>query len=372
MTNYVNSIQTGSVTIASGATTGTASVTAATDTAVLFYNGHQTSATTSQAQSFARLSLSGTTITATRNTSSTNTCVVNYAYMDADSTNLVQSVQYGSIAITTGTSATATISSVTTGNSVIVLLGYTCGNATFDFELNHPILTLTNATTVTAAVGALGTNCTVNFCVVQFKAAALNQNTQFFAKAWTNSSLTTTQAITSVVPGNSMLIYAGSHNGNTATQAFDQQWITLTNATTVTITSGNADGDAIKCNFWVVEFVSGVLSQTAQRGNTILNAVTSNTSTITSATTTQTLPNYLGWTTSITALTSLATVLPRVTQSGATVMTAAKNTGTGSTTISWEALTFTTGGGPPPATIAQRRTLSSLGTRVGSRTARAV
>lgn len=323
------------------------------------------------AQGFARLSISGTTVTATRNTSSTNTVTVNFSYVDADPTNLVSSVQFGSIAITTGTSGTAAISSVTTGHSVVVPLGYTCGNATFDFEVNQPIMTLTSATVVTAAVGALTTNCTVTFVVIQFQSAALNQNTQFFSTAWTNSTISTTQAITSVVPGNSMLIYAGSHNGNTATSGIDQQWITLTNATTVTITSGLADADPIKCNFWVVEFVSGVLSQTAQRGSTILNAVTSNTSTITSAATANTLCNYGGWTTSITGATSLATVLPRVSQTAATTITAAKNTGTGSTTIAWEALTFTQGGGGGGSAVVFRKTLSSIGTRVGSRQARA-
>lgn len=345
MANYVNLVQQVSITIASGATTGTASVSAATGTFFLLYQGNSTSATTSMAQSLARVSISGTTVTATRNTSSTNTCTVNAVVVDADGTNLVSSVQFGTIAVTAGTSNTASISSVTTGNSVVALLGYTAANATFDFELNCPILTLTSATVVTAAVGALSTNCTAGFCVIQFQAGALNQSTQFFSKAWTNSALTTTQTITSVNVNNSMLIYAGSHNGNTAASAIDQQYITLTNGTTVTIASGFADGDAIKCNFWVVEFVSGVLSQNAQRGTIALSAVTSNTASITSAATAQTVANYCGYTTSIVAATSLATVLPNLTQTSATVLTAAKNTGTGLTTVSYEALTFSTGGG---------------------------
>jgi hypothetical protein len=366
MTNYVNSVQQGTITIASGSTTGTASVTAPTGTGILLYQGNSTSATTSMAQSLVRLSISGTTVTATRNTSSTNTCTVNFAYIDADPTNLVNSVQYGSIAITSGTSNTATISSVTTGNSVVALLGFTAANATFDWELNSPILTLTSATVVTAAVGALSTNCTANFVVIEFKGSALNQSTQFFSKAWTNSTLTTTQTITSVNVNNSMLIYSGSHNGNTATSAIDQQYVTLTNATTVTIASGVANSDAIKCNFWVVEFVAGVLSQNAQRGTIALSAVTSNTATITSATTTQTLCNYCGFTTSISAVTSLATVLPNITQTNATTLTAAKNTGTGLTTVSYEALTFTAGGGGG-FVAKERRTLPANGTKVGSR-----
>lgn len=362
MTNYVNSVQQGTITIASGATTGTASITAVTDTAILVYQGHQTSATTSSAQGMCNITLSGTTVTATRNTSSTNTIVVNFAVVDADSTNLIKSVQMGTITHTT-TSNTATISSVTTGNSVILLNGFTSGRAAFDFEVDTPILTLTNATTVTSAIAAFTTACVVSYCVIEFQGSALNQNTQFFSKAWTNSSLTTTQTITSVATANAMLVYAGSHNGNTVTGAFDQQSIVLTNGTTVTLSTGNADGDAIKCNFWVVEFVSGVLSQSAQRATVALSAVTSNTSTITSATTTQTLVTFCGFNTSITAVTSLATVLPRVTQTNATTVTANKNTGTGLTTVSYEALTFTAGGGGG-FTAVNRRT---LGSRVGSR-----
>lgn len=370
MANYVNSVQQVTITIASGSTTGTASVTAATGTFFVLYQGNSTTATTSMAQALARVSISGTTVTATRNTSSTNTCTVNAVIVDADATNLISSVQFGTIAITTGTSATATISSVTTGNSVVALLGYTAGNATFDFEVNCPILTLTSATVVTSTVAALTTNCTASFCVIQFQAAALNQNTQFIAKSWTNSALTTTQTITSVVANNAMLIYAGSHNGNTSTSAIDQQYITLTNATTVTIASGVADGDAIKCNFWVIEFVAGVLSQNAQRGTIALSAVTSNNATITSAATALTVANFCGYTTSITAVTSLATVLPNISQTAATTINAAKNTATGLTTVSYEALTFTQGGGGG-FTPVQRRTLTDLGTRIGSRQMRA-
>lgn len=370
-TNYVNSVTQVSITIASGSTTGTASVPSPTGTYFMLFQGQTTTATTSAAQALCRLSISGTTVTATRNTSAANTCTVNAVLIDADPTNLVKSVQFGSIAITTGTSATATISSVTTTNSVVALLGFTAGNATFDFEANQPILSLTSATVVTSTIGALTTNCTAAFCVIEFQGSALNQSTQFFSKAWTNSTLSTTQTITSVNVNNAMLIYAGSENGNTTTDAIDQQYVTLTNSTTVTITSGLIDGDAIKCNFWVVEFVAGVLSQNAQRGTIALSAVTSNTATITSAATALTVANFCGWSSSIVAVTSLATVLPRISQTAATTITANKNTGTGLTTVSYEALTFTQSSGGGGSTVVERRTLTSLGTRTGSRQVRA-
>lgn len=345
MTIGINSITQVSITIASGATTGTTTVASPTGTYILLWQGNSTTATTSFAQSFGRISISGTTVTATRNTSSTNTVIVNAVLIDADSS-LVASVQMGTIAITAGTSNTATITSVTTTNSAVALLGYTNANTTFDFELNTPVLVLTNATTVTASVARLTTNCTVGYIVVQFQGAALNQSTQPFSKVWTNSSISTTQTITSVNVNNSMLFYAGCHNGDTVADGEDEQRAIITNATTVTITSGIADSDAnLKYNGTVVEFVSGVLSQNAQRGTTTIAASTSSkTDTVTSADVTASVLNFTGWTTTTVATTSLANILPRITQASATTITATVD-GTvpsGKNTIAgWELLTFT-------------------------------
>lgn len=352
MTIGINNIQQVSITIASGATTGTATVNAAVGTFILLWQGNSTTATTSFAQSFGRVSISGTTVTATRNTSSTNTVTVNAVLIDADSS-LVASVQMGTIAITAGTSNTATITSVNTSNSAVALLGFTAANTTFDFELNNPVLVLTNSTTVTASVARLTTNCTAGYIVVEFQGAALNQATQPFSKVWTNSSISTTQTITSVNVNNSMLFYAGCHNGDTVADGEDQQRAIITNATTVTITSGIADSDAnLKYNGTVVEFVSGVLSQNAQRGITTIAASTSSkTDTVTSADITASVLNFTGWTTTTVATTSLANVLPRITQTDATDITATigGTVPSGKNTIAgWELLTFTKVGGSTP------------------------
>lgn len=360
MTSYVNSITQYSITIASGSTTGTTTISAVVGTAFIVHQGQTTSATTSMAQALARLTISGTTVTATRNTSSTNTVTVNFTVVDATSS-LIKSVQFGTINITTGTTGTATISSVTTTNSAVAFLGYSSGLAAFDYSVNTPRLSLTNATTVTSTVGASSTSSNVAFCVIEFQGAALNQNTQFVSKTWTDSATSTTQTITSVSAANTMVIWAGSENHNTLTFASDQNWVTLTNATTLTYNVGAAGGDSTTTNVWVVEFVSGVLSQSAQRGSIALAAATSNTATITSASTTLTLVNMPGWTSPTQAATNLDKIIPKVTQTNTTTLTATLNTA-GAATVSYEALTFTTGGGG--FTAANRRT---FGPRVGSR-----
>lgn len=369
MTNYVNSVQQVSITIASGSTTGTASITAATGTFYIDDQYQTTSATTSMAQGFARLSISGTTVTATRNTSSTNTVTVNCAVIDADATNLIKSVQFGNINITTGTTANATISSVTTTNTEVVYLGHSSGLAAFDYSINTPRLSLASATTVTSTVGASSTSSNVAFCVIEYQGTALNQSTQFVSKTWTTSTLTTTQAITSVNVNNTKVTFAGSENHNTLTFASDQNWVQLTAATTLTYHCGATNGDSTTTNVWVVEFVAGVLSQNAQRGSIVMTAAASNTATITSATPSTTVVKWVGYTSPTASAANLGVILPRLTQTNATTITANLNA-SGTSTIAYEALTYSTGGGGG-FTAVQRRTLSNLGTRVGSRQLRA-
>lgn len=366
MTNYVNSVQQVSISIASGQTTGTASISAAAGTFFLMFQGNATTATTSDAQSFARVSISGTTVTATRATSSTNTCTVNAAIVDADATNLIQSVQMGTITCAGTASGTATISAVTTNNAAVAWLGYTTTLASYHYDIDSPVLTLTNTTTVTANIlqGAGDTNI-IGFVVVEFKGTALNQAKQAFAKTFTNSTGSSTQAITSVNVNNAMIFFAGSGAGNGDLAADEQCTAFLTNATTVTVACGNtASGNVVQCNFTVIEFVAGVLSQNAQRGTTAIASGTSNTTTITSAATANTLLNTTGWKSSSSATTSHAAIRPNATQTNATTVTVAVGaTISPTTTMAWEALTFTAGGGGG-FTAVNRRT---LGPRVGSR-----
>lgn len=350
-TQYINAIVPVSITIASGQTTGTQAIASPTGTYFMLYGGMQTTATTSSAQGSCYLTWSGTTVTATRQTSSTNTTTCNGTMVDATS-NLVTSVQHGTIAISSGTSNTATISSVTTADSSVNLLGWSMSNATFVFSVNHPILTLTSATVVTAKVAALTTGATAAYQVVNWNHAALNQSTQPFNVTWTNTATSTTQTITSVNVNNAILLYAGDYNNNCCSYAADQQYAEITAPTTVTISTTIAEGDAgNQYAGTVVEFISGVLSQANQRGTTVIAAGTaSKTSTITSAATSATAFNFTGYSTLTEALTSLAAILPSCSQTSATVVTCtmgANVPASKSTTVAWETPTFQISSTPP-------------------------
>lgn len=349
-TQYVNGVQNGTVTIASSSLTGTATVTAATGTFILLYDGCTTSAAASNGQAYARLSVSGTTVTATRGASSTTTVTCAFSLIDATS-NLVTSVQSGTISIATS-SGTSTISSVSTTAASVFIEGMSQTLTTQHFDLNTPVVTLTNATTVTGTLinGGSGTTI-VGWQVVNWNPSALNQNVQQFVKTWTDTTgSTTTQAITSVNVNNAMVVFGGGGSPSGDTNVKEQPTIQLTSPTVVTITIGDsADGNTQQENFTVVEFISGVLQQSAQRGATAIAASTSATSTITSSATGTTALNWNGFLSATATNTTHATLLPSVTQTNATTITASLNA-SGSATSAWEALNFQNTGGGGAAT----------------------
>lgn len=356
MTNYVNSIQNFSVTIASGSTTGVAVLgTSIVDTAVMLYGGCYTTATTSMAQGQATLSIAVVagiaTVTATRLTASTNTVTVTGCVIDADSTNLIKSVQYITVTPTAEGTTNTAISSVNTSNAIVHLLGTRPGNATFSQGTNTPLLKITTATNVATTLNTRTTSLSFNAVVIEFQGSALNQAVQFFSTAWHNTTTSTTQAITSVNPDNSLLFYAGYDNDNNETNAADNMAAQITNATTVTISCGVAEGDTpITYNGYVVEFVSGVMSQAVQRGTIVIAASTgSNTATLgTSVPATTSGCNFTGWLSTTTATTSLANVTANIELTSTSIVTgtiggtvpSGKNT-----TIGYEVFAFSTGGG---------------------------
>lgn len=81
----------------------------------------------------------------------------------------INSIQYGEVSIAAAaTSATATITSVTTSKTVLVFLGsrMTSGSTASDFQGS---LTLTNSTTVTGTRQGTGGTLVLRFVAVEFK-----------------------------------------------------------------------------------------------------------------------------------------------------------------------------------------------------------
>lgn len=161
----------------------------------------------------------------------------------------IAAVEFGSIAIASGTTGTATISSVDTTRAAVMFLGDNGPNTTGANDRNR--VALTNATTVTAtriASGAITT--TVAFCVITFTGVvSLQQGTT----AITTTNLTGTTTITAVASGRAIMVFGGC----TVAPADDRDVgrATLTNTTTVTATrAGSGVSGTTTVGWTVIEF----------------------------------------------------------------------------------------------------------------------
>jgi hypothetical protein len=337
--SYVNSVQHVSITIPSGATSATATISTVGSTALILFNGFQATAATNTATAYARVELTNTTtVTAYRNSSSTDTVTVKCAVVDATSS-LIKTVQSGTISITSGnTSGSATISSVNSSYTVVHLLGYINSQTSLSLSNLEPLLTI-SGTTVTASRQFSGNSQTVGFIVIEFQSAACNSTVQSIQKSWTNTSSSISQSITSVTAANSLVIYAGGYGNSASNESNIEQYAALTNGTTVTISTNAAGFIGVNYNFFVVEFASGVLKSSVQRGTTTLTSVSSNTSTISSVTTSSALLNFLHYTSSQTTA-NIANVCANAALTNGTTVTVSRNSSTNNVSGSWEVAEF--------------------------------
>lgn len=340
---YITSIQHITVTIPTSNTSGTATISSVntSNTVVLWGGFYTANVGTSAREVMPRLTLTdSTTVTASRNTSSASYTVVVKAVVIEFDSSVVSSVQYGTIAFTTTeTSQTATISSVTTSRSVVFYLGNissTLGQTPTNL-LFH--LTLTNATTVTAARNVSGSaSMTMGFVVVEFQSAVI-QSVQARAKTLTSSSTSDTDTISSVTTANTLLIWNGILTGSTGwTNGLYR--VTLTNSTTVTLTRTGTATTSRNIRYTVLEFVSGVLDS-IERGTGALTATnTSVDSSITAVTTTLAICNYNGHSSDGATLTDY---LPSVTLLDTDTVRSERGGTSNATTTGWEVAEFSAG-----------------------------
>lgn len=337
---YVNSVQQVSITIPANTTSATATISSVGSLAFIVYGGESTSATATMARGYARVELTNSTIvTAYRNGALTDTVTVNLCVVDATSS-LVNSVQSGTVTIgVSNTSSTATISSVNSNYTVLTWLGQTTGDS-FSYGANDVYLSYSGTTLTATRITSNSATPIVGYQVIEFNSAALNSIVQDVKNAWTNTSSSSTQTITSVNVNNTILFYAGSGGNNSSNAATVKQRATLTNGTTITYNTNTAGSISCQYNLFVVEFASGVLNSSVQRGTITLSGATSRTATISSVTTTKTLMNSLQFTSTQTS-SNLPNVLTRVSLTNSTTVTANKNTSTNATTLSYEVAEFT-------------------------------
>lgn len=166
----------------------------------------------------------------------------------------VQSVQRGTITIgAAATSNTATITTVDTTRSVVHLLGFSAtGSSGTEWRDYACRIALTNATTVTATRATateVDSVLVVSYEVVQFNPGMIRS-----IQRGTIANSGTTATISAVNMARTTLMMLGySYDGGSSFAAWlaGQPRVVLTNATTVTATSG---GTAFTVGYQVVEW----------------------------------------------------------------------------------------------------------------------
>jgi hypothetical protein len=166
---------------------------------------------------------------------------------------LIKSIQTGTIDLNSVTSNTATITSVVTANSVIVFGGWTINASSLSPSLFARV-ELTNATTVTAycKVGSAGVVYPVAYTVIEYFPGRLVSSQR--GTITLNGVASNTATITAVTIGKawvSILGFTYNSGGNNDVSYYPK--VVLTNATTVTATTGVATPFDVVAGYQVVE-----------------------------------------------------------------------------------------------------------------------
>jgi hypothetical protein len=339
--SYVNSVQHVSITIPTGAASATATISPVGSLAFIMFGGFRTTTATATNVGFARVELTNaTTVTAYRQSSSGSDTVNVWCDVVDATSNLVASVQAGSVTMASGVvSDTATIAATNASHTVIHQLGLTSTQASLNLTALETVISL-SGTTVTAERQTSSGALTVGYVVIEFQAAALNSAVQNFSKSWTSSSSTATQAITSIDPDKTLLFWGGSYANTSSSESKALQRIALTNGTTVTLSTQTAGSIACLCHFSVVEFAPGVLASAVQRGTTSLSGGSGSGSTsISSITVNKSLLSFLHYNSSQIAA-NINHVCTAVELDSATTVTTLRQGTAGSVISSWEVAHF--------------------------------
>ena len=284
MTNYITAqgVQTFSITIAAGNTTGTAMVNAVGSGAFICWGGQNPSVSNNPSEDFAYLALTNsTTITATRNTGTAGTIVITGCIVDGDTTNLIKSVQYGTVTIAnTASTGTASINAVTNNNTAIHFLGSSSSNSTLSNINEYARLSLSGTTVTATRPGTTGT-LVVGFVAIEFQAGCLAQTVQNVSATSSSSVTSWAATITSVTANNSITFFSGHTIATSTTNpAQFKMRGAITGATTLTAYANTGAAYAKAYNCCIVSFNAGVLNSAVQRGTTTLTGVASNTTTL--------------------------------------------------------------------------------------------
>jgi hypothetical protein len=292
------SVQQVAITIAAGATSNTATITAVTAAnAFVLWQGQKGSGSVSLVNSKFQTDITltnSTTVTATRGVSDASNSVTIYGTVIEFVASAIQSIQQGTIAIgSAATTNTATISAVVTNNTFVHYNGCTLNAAASEaMTTTRGRLNLTNTTTITATRNTSSTDTlTIRYVAVEFKAGILNSAIQTTATTAASTTMTV-GAITTVNSRYSMFIYGGySTNSGTSTIS-NAPAIKIVDDITVGATTPT--GTATTSGF-ILEFTSAQVKPTSRFRDVVVANTTSATRTIPAVNTAKTAINLLGW-----------------------------------------------------------------------------
>lgn len=302
MSGIVINCQQVSITIAANATSNTATLPIAVNSAysAVFWGGSSYSSTLSNNPNFFNGNVvltpgaNTTTVTANRAAADTTGALTINATVVQFASYAIKSIQAGSVSMGSLASGTAAISAVTLANAAVIYNGLTVVSTAasrIDYDSG---LTLTSTTQVTATRNSAGASGPiVYFTVLEFATGILNSSAQQNTVATSGSNSGTT-TITGVTASNAMLAYGGQTN-STDGYMDSALAITLTNGTTVTASSQEPSGGSSIAYFTVLEFKTPQIKSVNRGEITIAAAATTNTATIAAVLTTAALTNFTGW-----------------------------------------------------------------------------
>ena len=258
----VDSVQQGTISMTDTTASGTDTISSVTTSrSIVIYNGDSITVDVGEGRAMTDVSLTNsTTVTATRGTTSSTSHSVTTGYVVIEfAAGITDSVQEYSITISSGTSATATISSVDTSRTVTFPGGMTTPQGGPDAGHEMSYSQLTNATTVTATRGASGGfNTTISGTMVEFSAGVID-SIQRGIVTMATTDLTKNTTITAVDLDYAVVQALGGTSTSTSGVDPEEQFFTLelTSATNIRSDIGDVgSGRDVIYSYEVVEYVA--------------------------------------------------------------------------------------------------------------------
>lgn len=336
VTSLIKSIQTGEITIAATASSGTATVsTVGTGNSCVFYGGMYCANTSANAQQdFALLTLTNsTTVTAQTNTADPSfSRTVRYTLVEW-MPGCINKIQTGTIF---GGSLTndATIANVITANSFVIHQGNTCSANNLQWGKQPGRISLLNSTTVRLTINDTSvTQTRVAYAVIEFVSGIVN-SIQQIGITMAGSSATANTTISAVNDG-STITFNNGFNENTFGDFWssDSAYIQRTSTTNVAATRGSANSAGLDIVATVIDFKAQYVKSRASGTISIGASATTNTAGITSVVTGKTLVSWNRFTgNDFSDPNTLPYAFAAIGLTNATTLTATKAAQNGSTT----------------------------------------